>query len=142
MIARACLAIALLAGAPGAAVAVGQSVIAPVANQPPPPPQDEDTLAAEQPVLPVPRFRIPPQVNYPVEALRNDMGGRCIVTFTVGAGGAPQDIVPDCTNPVFTAAARDAVAAARLDMRVGVKPGDTLRLPLRFQPVDWDGPQP
>ncbi len=137
MIARGGLAIALVAGVTGAAVAARQPATAPAPDQPQPLGED----APAQAVVPVPRFRIAPEVEYPVEALRADIGGRCIVSFTVDAAGVPQDIIPDCTDPVFTAAARDAVAAARLDMRAGVKPCETLRLPLSFRPVDWDAPQ-
>ena len=70
--------------------------------------------------------RIPPQAVYPNEALRAEIRGRCIVSFTVDAEGVPRDIVPDCTVRVFT-------AAARLKMDADVGSGDTLGLPLRFE---------
>lgn len=146
MIARACLAIGLLAALPGAALSAGQPTApAPLhpRNQPPPrsvlPPPPADFSDISGPGLGV--FRIPPQAIYPSAALRAELRGRCIVTFTVDAEGVPQDIVPDCTDPVFTAAARDAIAAARLKTDAGITPGQTIRLPLRFAIEDDDLPQ-
>lgn len=150
MIAQACLAIGLLAALPGAALAAEQPAAStpaprhppnrpppPRAVLPPPPPQAASDIAGPG----LKAFLIPPRPEYPDEALRSDLSGRCIITFTVGADGAPQDIVPDCTDPVFTAAARDAVAAARVRMDGEIKPGAVLRLPLRFQTADWDTPE-
>ncbi len=135
MIRRACLAISLLAALSPASLAAEPP--AALAVDSPPPPSD----VPEPPVAAPPGFRVPPRPVYPVEALRNDIGGRCMVSFTVNAEGVPQNIVPDCDHPVFTAPARDAVAAARLDMGAEVQAGDVFRLPLRFQPADWDSPQ-
>lgn len=136
MIGRICLAFGLLAALPGAPPAA-----APLAARQPAAAQPAAATPAPQgvPEPPAPlsapapsRFRIPPQPVYPVEALRADIRGRCIVTFTVDAKGVPQNIVTDCTDPVFAAAARDAAAAARLNMDAGAKPGEVFRLPLRF----------
>ena len=147
MIARVGLAAALLAGVPGAALAAEQPAAPaprPARNVPPPrvyapPTYQEVPTPPASPALR--RFRIPPQVEYPIEALRNDIRGRCIVTFSVDAEGVPQDIAPDCTDPVFTIPARNAVAAARLNMDAGITPGDVLRLPLRFAIEDDTPPQ-
>lgn len=157
MIGRACLAIGLLAALPGATLAAVQDATAQADAAPPPAPPARLHPSNGPPprVLPPPPppvssdvsglglrvFRIPPRPEYPVAALRSDLSGRCIITFTVGADGAPQDIVPDCTDPVFTTPAREAIAAARVNMDADIKPGAVLRLPLRFQTADWDTPQ-
>ncbi len=160
MMARVCLAVALFAALPGAAISAGQPAAPaprPARNMPPPriyaPPQPPAPVSVYVPPPPagsgaadlagpgLRAFRVPPQPIYPLDALRADLRGRCIVTFTVDADGVPQDIVPDCTDPVFTAAARDAVAAARLKMDADVKAGATLRLPLRFAIADDPPPQ-
>jgi len=148
MIAQARLALALLAAWTGAALCAEPPATPDPrypSNQPPPPravlPPPSPQAASDIAGPGLKAFLIPPQAEYPVEALRNDLSGRCMITFTVGADGAPQDIVPDCTDPVFTAAARNAVAAARVRMDGEIKPGAVLRLPLRFQTADWDTPE-
>lgn len=104
--------------------AEAQSPSEPVGDErpPPPPPPTSGTI-----------FRVRPVIRFPTAALQEEIEGRCTVRFTVDAEGVPQDIVPDCTAPVFDEAAREAVAATRIRMELGIAAGQKMALPLDFR---------
>ena len=59
---------------------------------------------------------------------RVDAAGTCDVKYTVGADGAPKDIVPNCTESALDSHIAEAVA--RMKFEPGLKDG---------QPTDWPG---
>ena len=54
-----------------------------------------------------------PSVTYPTAALSDQLEGDCEVVFNITIDGIPRDIDPNCTDPVFDNAARDAIASLR-----------------------------
>lgn len=89
--------------------------------------------AMELPLRSSQLYAVPPRFAYPQAALREGLDGACMVSFTVDAAGVPQDIRADCSHPLFTAAARDGVAAMRLRIGGTIAPGGQFRLPVSFR---------
>lgn len=131
---RQALAVAALAECAGLALPLAAQS-AP-GTPPEPPAQVPETDASEALELPLHSARIyavPPRFAYPPAALRDDIEGRCMVHFTIDAAGVPQDIRPDCSHPLFTAPAREGVAAMRMIVGGDIAGGERFRLPVSFR---------
>lgn len=87
-------------------------------------------------------YLVSPIVEFPREAMREGINGRCDVLFRVTEQGIPQDIRPTCNSPLFEAAAVRGIMRARLNMASGgIRPGAWLSVPLIFR-LEQELPQP
>lgn len=99
-------------------------------------PAADDTGAPQAQVLPLRSaevYAVPPQFDYPPAALRAEIEGRCMISFTIDAEGVPQDITPDCDHPLFTEPARSGVARVRMIVGGRFVAGEKFRLPVSFR---------
>ena len=55
--------------------------------------------------------------SYPDEAVRRNLSGTCRVTLNVTEAGQAEDIKAECSDPAFTASARDAASRTRFSPR-------------------------
>lgn len=78
-------------------------------------------------------YAVPPKFEYPFAALQAEIEGRCLIRFTVDAEGVPQDIEPDCDNPVFVAPVLAGMARVRMIISEKVVAGDFYVLPVSFR---------
>lgn len=82
-------------------------------------------------------YLVAPLVEYPREALRSGIEGRCNVAFRIDAEGVPYEIRPICNSPLFDAAAVRGVERVRMNMaNEAFTPGALFRLPLIFRIAD------
>lgn len=109
------------------------SALSETAQTPPVSESEEQRLPTELPLRGAQIYSVPPKFEYPVAALRADIDGNCYVSFTIDAAGIPQDIQPNCDNPVFNEPVRVGVAATRLIVGDTRKAGDRFRLPVHFR---------
>jgi outer membrane biosynthesis protein TonB len=87
-------------------------------------------------------YLVSPIVEFPREAMREGINGRCDVLFRVTEQGIPQDLRPTCNSPLFEAAAVRGIMRARLNMASGgIRPGAWLSVPLIFR-LEQELPQP
>jgi TonB family protein len=119
---QACAALALAAATQARAE---PSVAAPADTAPAPDPAPD---RATRPYI------VAPLAEFPREAIREGINGRCDVLFRIDEQGVPRDIRPTCNSPLFEAAAVRAFMRARLNMATeGLKPDLWVSQPLIFQ---------
>lgn len=78
-------------------------------------------------------YAVPPQFEYPIAALRDDIEGRCLIQFTIDAQGVPQEIQPGCDHPVFTAPVLSGMARVRMIVGGDIAAGGRFTLPVSFR---------